>query len=240
MVHPGAGNHDGTLVNALLHHCKDSLSGIGGVKRPGIVHRLDKNTSGVMVAAKNDIAHTCLSEQFADHGRMGVLERKYLALVWGQPPQRMGTISNYLARSKNDRTKRSVVRETSLGAKLSITHYRLLEEFRYNDVAISMIECRLETGRTHQIRVHMSNIGTPLIADDDYGSSYKTKANKLPENIKLAIESLGHQALHAYYLQFAHPESGKVMKFESDLPEDLGNLLNLLKADSQIQYIIYN
>ncbi len=228
VVHPGAGNPSGTLVNALLHHCGDSLSGIGGVRRPGIVHRLDKDTSGVMVVAKNDAAHRALSEQFADHGRTGPLERSYLALVWGTPARTSGTIEASLGRASADRTRRAVVRDTRADAREALTHYTVIERFGEkpdSTAAASLVECRLETGRTHQIRVHMAHIGHPLIGDRDYGAAFLTKANRLPEPLQTAVRAFPRQALHARLLAFAHPATGKVMRFEAEMPGDMGKLL---------------
>lgn len=232
VVHPGAGNWTGTLVNALIYHCGDSLSGIGGVKRPGIVHRLDKDTSGVMVVAKNDNAHRHLAAQFADHGRTGDLERAYLALVWGRPRQLRGTIDAPLGRSSADRTKRSVKREESMDAREAITHYEVVERFQEQPDATalaSLVECRLETGRTHQIRVHMAHIGHPLIGDQDYGGAFKTKVNRLPEAAKTAVAAFHRQALHAYLLAFEHPRTGEIMEFEAPLPDDMEELLDALR-----------
>ncbi|KQZ49640.1 RNA pseudouridine synthase [Rhizobium sp. Root149] len=234
VVHPGAGNWTGTLVNALIHHCGDSLSGIGGVKRPGIVHRLDKDTSGVMVVAKNDMAHRHLADQFADHGRTGDLERAYLALVWGRPQQLRGTIDAPLGRSTADRTKRSVKREESMDAREAITHYEVVERFheREDSTALAaLVECRLETGRTHQIRVHMAHIGHPLIGDPDYGAAFKTKANRLPDAAREAVNGFRRQALHAYLLAFEHPRTGEIMEFEAPMPEDFDVLLDALRAE---------
>lgn len=231
VVHPGAGNTSGTLVNALLYHCGASLSGIGGVKRPGIVHRLDKDTSGVMVVAKHDIAHRHLSEQFADHGRTGELERAYLALVWGAPAQKKSKITTFLGRS-NDRLKRAVCSEHAPDAKHAVTHYVTKQSFGAHegvDAFASLVECRLETGRTHQIRVHMAHIGHPLVGDLTYGAAFKTKANKLPEKQRQAVNSFTHQALHAYLLQFKHPVTGDIMHFEADLPDDFSDLRQILE-----------
>lgn len=232
VVHPGAGNWTGTLVNALIHHCGASLSGIGGVKRPGIVHRLDKETSGVMVAAKNDNAHRHLSAQFADHGRTGPLERAYLALVWGRPRLLKGTIDAPLGRA-GDRTKRAVKREDSEDAREAITHYEVLERFFETPDATaqaSLVECRLETGRTHQIRVHMAHLGHPLIGDPEYGAAFRTKANRLPEAARAIVNAFHRQALHAYLLAFEHPTSGEVMHFEAPLPDDMETLVEALRA----------
>ncbi|MGB6116828.1 MAG: RluA family pseudouridine synthase [Mesorhizobium sp.] len=226
VVHPGAGNPTGTLVNALISHCGVSLSGIGGVARPGIVHRLDKDTSGVMVVAKNDNAHRLLSEAFADHGRTGDLERAYLALVWGAPRQ-SGTIETYLGRSSRDRLKQAVVREEQPDARHAVTHYEVQETYGPEPQA-SLVECRLETGRTHQIRVHMAHIGNPLIGDRDYGAAFKTKANKLPDDIRATVDGFGRQALHAYLLAFPHPSTGEVMQFEAPLPNDMAQLVEAM------------
>lgn len=231
VVHPGAGNWTGTLVNALIHHCGDSLSGIGGVKRPGIVHRLDKDTSGVMVVAKNDIAHRHLADQFADHGRTGPLERAYQAVVWGRPRTLTGTIDAPLGRA-GDRTKRTVKREETDDAREAITHYEVLERFgeRPDATALaSLVECRLETGRTHQIRVHMAHIGHPLIGDQDYGAAFKTKANLLPEPAKSIVNGFHRQALHAFLLQFEHPVTGETMHFEAPMPEDMAKIVDALR-----------
>jgi 23S rRNA pseudouridine1911/1915/1917 synthase len=231
VVHPAAGNWTGTLVNALIHHCGESLSGIGGVRRPGIVHRLDKETSGVMVVAKNDMAHASLSAQFADHGRTTKLERAYQAVVWGLPRPQKGTIDAPLGRS-GDRVKRAVVSAAADDARHAVTHYEVLERYheRPDATAIaSRIACRLETGRTHQIRVHMAHIGHPLLGDPDYGLAFKTKVNLLPKPAQPIINRFRRQALHAYLLQIEHPRSGEVMRFESDLPEDLMELIDALR-----------
>ncbi|MGQ3211119.1 MAG: RluA family pseudouridine synthase [Shinella sp.] len=232
VVHPGAGNWTGTLVNALIHHCGESLSGIGGVRRPGIVHRLDKETSGVMVVAKNDIAHRHLSDQFADHGRTGPLERAYQAVVWGRPGKLKGTVDAPLGRA-GDRTKRTVKRENTDDAREAITHYEVIERYAETPDATSLaslIECRLETGRTHQIRVHMAHIGHPLIGDPEYGAAFKTKANRLPDAARDVVNNFRRQALHAFLLQFEHPATGETMRFEAPPPEDLERLIKALRA----------
>ncbi|MBP2237277.1 23S rRNA pseudouridine1911/1915/1917 synthase [Sinorhizobium kostiense] len=232
VVHPGAGNWTGTLVNALIHHCGASLSGIGGVRRPGIVHRLDKDTSGVMVVAKNDAAHRHLSDQFADHGRTGPLERAYQAAVWGRPRQLRGTINAPLGRA-GDRTKRAVRREESDDAREAITHYEVVERYHERPdgtCLASMVECHLETGRTHQIRVHMAHIGHPLIGDPDYGAAFRTKANLLPEPAKTVVNRFPRQALHAFMLQFEHPSSRETMRFEAPVPADMQELIAALHA----------
>jgi len=228
VVHPGAGNWTGTLVNALIHHCGDSLSGIGGVRRPGIVHRIDKDTSGLLVVAKTDQAHQGLADQFADHGRSGPLERAYSAIVWGAPASLKGTIDANLARSQSNRQKMAVVKTSGRHA---VTHWQVKERFGPAEQAdlASLIECRLETGRTHQIRVHMAHIGHPLIGDDDYGSGFKTKINRLEEPLKSAVSGFGRQALHAGLLAFRHPASGETLRFESSYPSDFADLLSSLQ-----------
>jgi 23S rRNA pseudouridine1911/1915/1917 synthase len=202
------------------------LSGIGGVKRPGIVHRLDKDTTGLMVAAKNDRAHRALAKQFADHGRNGELEREYLALVWGSPGRPRGTIDAPLDRHPKARDKQAV-RE---GGREAVTHWRLLESYIGTDgkSVASLLSCRLETGRTHQIRVHLAHIGHPLLGDDVYGPGFKTKAALLPENARKALAALGRQALHAHMLGFRHPETRKILSFKSRLPDDLARLRSAL------------
>lgn len=228
VVHPGAGNWTGTLVNALIHHCGDSLSGIGGVRRPGIVHRLDKDTSGVMVVAKNDQAHRALSEEFADHGRSGTLERAYLALVWGSPSRMTGTVDAPLGRAP-DRTRRAVVHEETADARRAVTHFTVRERFGVDageGPLATLVECRLETGRTHQIRVHMAHIGHPLIGDQDYGRAFRTKANRLPDHLRDRVLAFPRQALHAYLLAFEHPVTGDAMRFEAPVPADMAELLD--------------
>lgn len=231
VVHPGAGNPSGTLVNALIHHCGDTLSGIGGVKRPGIVHRLDKDTSGVMVVAKTDTAHRALSEDFADHGRSGDLERAYQAFVWGEPEPVTGRIDAALGRAGADRTMRAVVPAARADARHAVTHYRVLEHYGGTRPAfVSLVQCRLETGRTHQIRVHMAHIGHPLLADPVYGRAFATKANRLPPTIAAVVKGLGRQALHAGLLAFRHPVTGEIMRFETALPADLAELQTALRS----------
>jgi len=228
VVHPGAGNETGTLVNALIAHCGDSLSGIGGVRRPGIVHRLDKDTSGLLVVAKNDRAHHGLSEQFAAHGRDGRLERSYVALVWGVPERRIGTISAAIDRSTANRQKMAVSRGAN--AREAVTHYEVLEVLGQPPVA-SLVRCVLETGRTHQIRVHMAHIGHPLLGDGVYGSGFRTSTRKLSDTARNALNALNRQALHATSLGFEHPASGKPMRFESPAPEDFASLLSALRLN---------
>ncbi len=231
VVHPGAGNPTGTLVNALLFHCGSSLSGIGGVRRPGIVHRLDKDTSGVMVAAKTDRAHRALAESFADHGATGGLERAYHALVWGAPPSDRGMIDAPLGRDPRDPTHRAVVPVGRSDARRAVTHFTVLEPFpRRAEPLASLIECRLETGRTHQIRVHMAHLGHPLIGDPDYGRGFRTKANRLPEPVREDAAGFPRQALHAWLLAFQHPESGENMRFTSPPPADMENLIQAFRT----------
>jgi len=226
VVHPGAGHASGTLVNALIAHCGSSLSGVGGVKRPGIVHRLDKDTSGLIVVAKNDRAHRGLSEQFAAHGRDGRLKREYLALVWGVPMRRSGVISAALGRSSADRKKIDVSRGAA--GREAITRYELIEMLGRPPVT-SLVRCRLDTGRTHQIRVHMAHIGHPLLGDAVYGKGFFASAGRLGGPAREALSSLGRQALHASLLGFEHPSSHITMLFESELPPDIAVLTNRLR-----------
>jgi 23S rRNA pseudouridine1911/1915/1917 synthase len=230
VVHPAAGNHTGTLVNALIAHCGTSLSGIGGVKRPGIVHRLDKDTTGLMVVAKNDRAHRALSAQFADHGRTGPLERAYLAFVWGAPDRPKGTIDAPIDRHPKARDKQAVRQ----GGREAVTHWERLEVYQGSDgkPVASLLSCRLETGRTHQIRVHLAHIGHPLLGDDVYGPGFRTKAALLPDSARAALENLGRQALHAYLLGFEHPATGETATYRSPLPADLAALRRALGKGS--------
>jgi 23S rRNA pseudouridine1911/1915/1917 synthase len=229
VVHPAAGNQTGTLVNAIIAHCGDSLSGIGGVKRPGIVHRLDKDTSGLLVIAKTDKAHHALSAQFASHGRDGKLERTYRALVWGHLPRRRGTIDAAIARHPSNRQKMAV--STRPEAKKAITHYEVIapQAIAAEDHPVSLIECRLETGRTHQIRVHLAHIGHPLLGDRLYGAGFRASEGKLTPQAQAALAELGRQALHACQLGFEHPESKEKMSFESALPKPFQALLHALE-----------
>ncbi|MFM7403967.1 MAG: RluA family pseudouridine synthase [Erythrobacter sp.] len=214
VVHPAAGNPGGTLVNALLHHCRGQLSGIGGVARPGIVHRIDKDTSGLLVVAKTDTAHEALARQFAAHS----VHRRYIAVVAGHPAPPEGTIDARIGRSDADRKKMTVLPNNSSRGKGAITHYKVLE--RCDGAAV--IECRLETGRTHQVRVHCASIGHPLLGDPAYG--------RTPKPLRPLLERLAfaRQALHAAELGFQHPVSGEKVHFRSDLPHDMAELIDQL------------
>jgi 23S rRNA pseudouridine1911/1915/1917 synthase len=244
VVHPAAGNWTGTLVNALIAHCGDSLSGIGGERRPGIVHRLDKNTTGLMVVAKNARAHRALAAQFADHGRSGEpFERRYLAFVWGAPDRPHGVIDAPIDRNPRARDRMAI----RPGGREAVTHWQVLERYageaesaeggkgdkakrtkasraKAAEPAASLLGCRLETGRTHQIRVHLASIGHPLMGDEAYGAGFRTKAGLLPPEAQEALADLGRQALHAYILAVKHPRSGEILTFRSELPPDLARL----------------
>ena len=226
VVHPAPGNYDGTLVNALLDHCGPGFTGIGAERRPGIVHRLDKDTSGVLVVAKNDEAHRALSEQFAEHGRDGVLRREYDALVWGAPKPHIGAVDAPLNRDVRNRQRQAVAR---FGGRNALTHYALKERF---GAAASMLTCRLETGRTHQIRVHMAHIGHPLVGDAVYGGGFLTKAETLPPRLRAAVKAFRRQALHARLLRFEHPRTGASLQFETEWPADLTNLVELFRKQA--------
>lgn len=215
VVHPAAGNLDGTMVNALLHHCAGRLSGIGGVARPGIVHRIDKDTSGLLVVAKTDTAHEALARQFAAHS----VERRYVAVVAGMPAPPAGRIEGALARSSANRQKMAIVADGR--GKRAVTHYRTLQAL----AGAALVECRLETGRTHQIRVHMASIGHSLAGDPVYG--------KMPGKLAAVLAELGfrRQALHAATLGFVHPVSQEKLSFESTLPGDIVDLIGRLSGD---------
>ena len=218
VVHPAAGNFDRTLVNALLAHCGPSLAGIGGVKRPGIVHRIDKDTSGLLVAAKTDAAHAGLTAQFAAHD----VERRYDAVVWGVPKPAHGTISGAIGRSQRNRKKMAIV---SRGGKAAETSYEVVSAF---GTTAAHVQCRLKTGRTHQIRVHMTSIGHPLIGDPVYG---RGRTGKLEGRFaKAEVREFSRQALHAATLGFIHPVTKKKLRFESDLPEDMERLIAALEV----------
>jgi 23S rRNA pseudouridine1911/1915/1917 synthase len=228
VVHPAAGHETGTLVNALIAHCGASLSGIGGVKRPGIVHRLDKDTTGLMVAAKNDRAHQSLTEQFADHGRTGAMRRGYRAFAWGVPNRKTGTVDAPIDRHPHAREKMAVRQ----GGRQAITHWEVQEAFNGRDgkPVAALLACQLETGRTHQIRVHLAHIDHPLLGDNVYGPHFKTKANALGPQSQAALSDLGRQALHAYLLVLEHPRTGAILEWISDLPADLARLRECLRA----------
>ena len=227
VVHPAPGHSAGTLVNALIRHCGDSLSGVGGVKRPGIVHRLDKDTSGLLVVAKNDAAHQGLAALFADHGRTGSLKREYLALAWGAPERATGTVAAAIGRHRFSREKMAVVADKR--GRAAVTHWRVAERLG----PVSLLACRLETGRTHQIRVHLAHIGHPLLGDSVYGAGFKTKASRLSGEARAALDALGRQALHAAILAFDHPITGEPLAFESPLPEDFSHLVNILRREQE-------
>jgi len=229
VVHPAAGNWTGTLVNALIAHCGDSLSGIGGVRRPGIVHRLDKDTSGLIVVAKTDVAHQGLAAQFAAHGADGRLDRTYIAVVWGVPEPRRGIIDAPLARSETNRTRIAVARR---GGRRAVTRYEVVDHLPQGarEPVASIVRCRLMTGRTHQIRVHMAHIRHPLLGDTAYGAGFAASAARLPEAAQEALRRLGRQALHATVLGFEHPVTGEQMRFESPLPADLQALIDACRG----------
>ncbi len=229
-VHPAAGAWTGTLVHALLHRCAGELSGIGGVERPGIVHRLDKDTSGVLVAAKTDAAHQGLARQFEGHD----IERVYLAACRGAPRPREGTIETRLARSAHDRKKIAVVRDPdSAAGKRAVTRYRTLETFGQEPgapagtPAASLVECRLETGRTHQIRVHLAHIGYPVLGDPLYGRARAFRKVTTPQGE--VLEDFRRQALHAAVLGFSHPITGEALRFETEPPKDMQRLIGFLR-----------
>tara|TARA_B110000438_G_scaffold282070_1_gene308779 strand:- start:4439 stop:5410 length:972 start_codon:yes stop_codon:yes gene_type:complete len=225
VVHPGAGNYNNTLVNALLFKYKKKLSDIGGKLRPGIVHRLDKDTSGVIVVAKNDFTHIDLSKQFSEH----TITRKYEALVWGSLKPQNGKISERISRSQKNRQLMSV---SKVKGKLAVTNYKTLKIFQNLHVPrISLIECKLETGRTHQIRVHMNFKGNPILGDKSYGKG-KRKFKKIDSELESKINNFNRQALHAKSLGFIHPKSKKEIFFEAKRPKDFDELLKTLKISS--------
>ncbi len=236
VVHPAPGSETGTLVNALLHHCADSLSGIGGERRPGIVHRIDKDTSGLLVVAKTDQAHHALAAQFADHS----IERHYMAIVFGVPsradprlagvpgvafePGNVIRISGNIARHKFDRKRMTVV--TNAG-RHAITRLKVVENFADT---LALVECWLETGRTHQIRVHLTHAGHALVGDSTYGGRRKLATGDLPEGAVAAVREFPRQALHAATLGFVHPVSGEIMRFQVPPPADMAELLARLRG----------
>ncbi len=240
VVHPAPGHGSGTLVNALIARCGASLSGIGGVRRPGIVHRLDKDTSGLLVVAKTDAAHAGLARLFADHGRTLPLQRSYLAFVWGEPSRQAGAVEAPLGRHGTDRLRMAVTDQER--GRAAITHWRLEERYGGGEgghvaegqvgegqAEASLLACQLETGRTHQIRVHMAHLGHPVLGDPLYARGFRTKASRLPEAAREKLDSLGRQALHAARLGFAHPITGEILDFESALPADLEALRMALR-----------
>ena len=220
VVHPAPGSYDGTLVNALLHHCGESLSGIGGVARPGIVHRLDKDTSGVMMAAKTEKAHHKLSKLFAKHN----LVRRYHAIVWGLPPERVGTIDEPLGRSRHDRKKMAVIEN----GKEAITHYETLRDL---PPFAALLECTLETGRTHQIRVHLQHKGHGIIGDGVYGHPLRSAQmpDQVSRDILAGLRGFERQALHAAHLGFTHPITKEPLEFDSPLPKDMTMLIKQIE-----------
>jgi len=228
-VHPGPGHASGTLVNALIAHCGESLSGIGGVRRPGIVHRLDKDTTGLLVVAKSDRAHKGLAEQFAAHGVDGRLERRYLAIVWSAPERLRGIVDAALARSRANRTKIAVVSEAA--GRHAVTRYEVLATYPKGEAkpVASLLRLTLETGRTHQVRVHLAHIGHPLLGDMTYGAGFKASARKLGQAAQAALVALDRQALHAAELAFVHPVTGKRLRFSSPLPADMARLAAALE-----------
>lgn len=219
-VHPGAGNHQDTLVNGLLEYCGNNLSDINGEIRRGIVHRLDKGTSGLMLVAKTNEAHINLSNQISTHS----LKRHYLSFCWGMPTPIQGTISNLIGRHPVNRKKMSVVKTNG---KLAITHYKLLKTFLNG--LVSLVECRLETGRTHQIRVHMTSISNPLLGDPEYGYIKTPFKKQLSKNILDQIHSLNRQSLHSFFIALKHPISNEYMEYTIDLPKDLSNIKKILE-----------
>ncbi|MEE8506818.1 MAG: RluA family pseudouridine synthase [Kiloniellales bacterium] len=219
VVHPAPGNPDRTLVNALIAHCGEGLTGIGGTRRPGIVHRLDKDTSGVMVAAKSEAAHRGLVNAFAERD----IERAYLALVWGLPEPRAGKIEGNIGRSPRNRKKMAVLKG---GGRPASTRYRVIEELAGGQV--SLVECRLMSGRTHQIRVHLAHMGHPVLGDSLYGRAGEARLKRLAAPARAALKALGRQALHARTLGFRHPVSGATLKFESEPPPEIRDLIGAL------------
>ncbi len=221
-VHPGAGNYDDTLVNGLLYRYQDKLSNINGAERPGIVHRLDRDTTGLMVVAKNDFAHENLAKQIEERS----VKRSYIAIVWGALKQANGVVDVNIGRSHSDRTKMKALEH---GGKKAVTEFSCLKILR--DQLFSLVECRLQTGRTHQIRVHMSHIGHSVVGDQVYGSNDKKIKQVIDPEIRACLENFKRQALHAYKLSFHHPRTKKTMEFEADLPYDMQNLLGFLSEE---------
>ena len=225
VMHPGAGNKTGTIVNALINHCGDELKFVGDAQRPGIVHRIDKDTSGLVVIAKNDFTHKHLSDQFSSHS----IERVYIAVCWNKISPANGKIKSLLSRSNRNRTK--MMSSVSRG-KVAITHYKTLENLKNkkNQIVATVLECRLETGRTHQIRVHLTEKGNPLIGDRTYGRSPQSKLRSLSESTIQSIKMLPGQALHAKSLGFLHPKKEKMLQFQSVIPDYLSKMINSIKS----------
>ena len=219
VVHPAPGNPDGTLVNALLYHCRDSLSGIGGAIRPGIVHRIDKDTSGLLVVAKNDIAHRVLSDALKVHD----VRRVYFAIVLGNLREEHGTVDAPIGRHPQDRKRMAVLRGAGVRAREAVTHYEVIDRFFADGESFSLVRCSLETGRTHQIRVHMASIGHPLLGDPVYGGAKTRFEARHPKYF-------GGQMLHAGQLSFVHPCSGAAVSFEAPIPENFARVLDLLRT----------
>ena len=219
VVHPAPGNRDNTLVNALLSHCGNSLAGIGGVRRPGIVHRLDKDTSGLLVAAKTEVAHLELSKQFAARK----VQRTYRALIWGIPLPTSGEIKGNIGRSPKNRKKMAILR---LGGKPAITKYEVQETYYRSSC---LVQCQLKTGRTHQIRVHLAHIGHPVMGDPLYKGRQRVLKNQLPDSAREFLIAFTRQALHAESLAFSHPITGQLSDFSSPLPSDFRQLLHILR-----------
>ena len=223
VVHPGAGNYEDTMVNGLLYHCKNNLSGMNGEDRPGIVHRIDKDTSGLLVVAKNDQAHAFIAKQFEEHS----IKRSYLVFVYGILRPLHGKIETLIGRNKTNRQKMSA---DVIRGKDAITNYETLEVFKGNKIPdISLVKCILETGRTHQIRVHMSHKGNPILGDQTYGKKIK-KIRGIDQEFEEILKSLKRQALHAHTLGFVHPTTNKEVFFASELPDDLNKLKNRLET----------
>ena len=226
IMHPGAGNYDKTIVNALIHYDEDTLSTIGDELRPGIVHRIDKNTSGLVVIAKNNEAHENLSKQFSDHS----ITRIYQLLIWGKLRPSSGKINTFITRSSKNRQLMEVSRSKG---KQAITNYKTIEIFENNKApTLSLVECKLETGRTHQIRVHMTYMGNSIVGDDKYKKKYK-KLKNIDINLKNLISGLNRQFLHAKTLGFIHPKTNEEMIFSSILPKELNNLLKMLRNTNE-------
>ncbi len=219
-VHPGAGNQDHTLVNALIEHCGSNLSGVGGVLRPGIVHRLDKDTSGLMVVAKNDISHLSLSKQIGEKSA----KRVYTAIIWGVPIKTNGIIENFIGRSSSNRTHMRVLKT----GKFASTNYSVIRVLGKN--IASIVECQLNTGRTHQIRVHMSHLGHSIIGDQTYGKNTR-KICSLSEHQQIYVSNFKRQALHSCKLSFIHPVTSNLMEFEAELPTDMQTLIKALESE---------